>query len=67
MCLVLMSEWFDIAMNVVWSVGNISKPKTIIIGSKKNKAMKRKNKNKWLYGNGQFWPNYHDAHFQHPH
>ena len=26
----------------VWSVGNVSKPKTIIFGSKKNKAMERK-------------------------
>ena len=62
-----MSEWFDYAMNVVWSVGNVSKPKTIILGSKKNKAMERKNKNRGIYGNGHFWPNYPDAHFEHPH
>ena len=42
MCIVFVSGWFDYAFNVVWSVGNVSEPKTIIIGSKKNKAMERK-------------------------
>ena len=50
LCIVFMHEWFDVAMNVVWSVGNTSEPKTITFGSKESKTNKKKNKNQGICG-----------------
>ena len=50
-------------------MGNDFEPKTIIFGIKEKqsngKENKKKNKNRGNYGNGHFWPNHHDAHFEH--
>ena len=32
-----------------------------------NKENQKENKDLAKFGNGHFWPNYHDAHFEHPH
>jgi hypothetical protein len=36
-----MHECFEVAMIVVWSVGNTSEPKTITCGSKKSRTNKK--------------------------
>jgi hypothetical protein len=47
-CIVFMHECFDVAMIVVWSVGNTS------AGSKKSKTNKKKNKDQGTCDNGHF-------------
>ena len=60
-----MSECLLMPWMFVWSVGNVSKPKTIISGSNEKQSNGKENKNRRLYGNGHFWLYYHDNHFEH--